>query len=378
MEVPLTLLSAPAGYGKTTLLAQWLSQSGRDAAWLSLEPEDNEPMRFLSSVIAALQTLDPHLGSSALALLHSTPPAPLPPPEVVFAQLAADLRERAHRDLILVLDDYHVITTAALQGAVAALLAYAPPHLHLVIATRVDPALPLARLRARGQLYEVRAAHLQFSAEEAHTFLQTVMGLDLSPEERAVLQERTEGWIAGLQLAALSLQGRSDVQHFLADFTGSHRYIVDYLVEEVLARQPEAVQAFLLHTAILDRLTGPLCDAVIGGTNSDVLLEQLERANLFLVPLDERRQWYRYHHLFAEVLRVRVLREVGRAGVAALYTRASAWYEQNGMQAEAVEAALSARDFERAARLIDEPLATSMIMSLQVATLIRWLECFPP
>ncbi|HEX4203378.1 MAG TPA: LuxR C-terminal-related transcriptional regulator [Ktedonobacteraceae bacterium] len=377
MEVPLTLLSAPAGCGKTTLLAQWLSQSGREAAWLSLEPEDNEPMRFLSSVIAALQTLDPHLGSSALAMLHSTPPAPLPPPEVVFAQLAADLRERAHRDLILVLDDYHVITTAALQDAVAALLAYAPPHLHLVIATRVDPALPLARLRARGQLYEVRAAHLQFSAEEAHTFLQTVMGLDLSAEERAVLQERTEGWIAGLQLAALSLQGRSDVQHFLADFTGSHRHIVDYLVEEVLARQPEAVQAFLLHTAILDRLTGPLCDAVTGGTNSDVLLEQLERANLFLVPLDERRQWYRYHHLFAEVLRVRVPREVGIAGLAALYTRASAWYEQNGMQAEAVEAALSARDFERAARLIDEPLATSMIMSLQVATLIRWLECFP-
>lgn len=376
-EVPLILLSAPAGSGKTTLLAQWLSQSGRDAAWLSLEPEDNEPMRFLSSVIAALQTLDPHLGSSALAMLHSTPSAPLPLAEVVFAQLALDLRERAPRDLILVLDDYHVITTAALQGAVAALLAYAPPNLHLVIATRVDPALPLARLRARGQLYEVRAAHLQFSFEETHTFLQTVMGLDLSASDRAVLQERTEGWIAGLQLAALSLQGRSDVQHFLADFTGSHRHIVDYLVEEVLTRQSETVQTFLLHTAILDRLTGSLCDAVTGGTNSDVLLEQLEHANLFLVPLDEQRQWYRYHHLFAEVLRARLLREVERVGLAALYTRASVWYEQNGMQAEAVEAALSARDFERVERLIDEPLATSMILSLQVGTLIRWLECFP-
>ena len=193
-------------------------------------------------------------------MLHSTPSAPLPLAEVVFAQLALDLRARAPRDLILVLDDYHVITTAALQGAVAALLAYAPPNLHLVIATRVDPALPLARLRARGQLYEVRAAHLQFSFEEAHTFLQTVMGLDLSASDRAVLQERTEGWIAGLQLAALSLQGRSDVQHFLADFTGSHRHIVDYLVEEVLARQSETVQTFLLHTAILDRLTGSLCE----------------------------------------------------------------------------------------------------------------------
>jgi LuxR family transcriptional regulator, maltose regulon positive regulatory protein len=303
MEAPLTLICAPAGFGKTTLLCQWLSESGSDAAWLSLEPEDNEPMRFLSSVIAALQTLDPHLGSSALALLQTIPPAPPPPPEAVLAQLAAKLLERAHRDLILVLDDYHVITNEALQRAMTSLVEHAPPHLHLVIATRVDPALPLARLRVRGHLCEVRAVHLQFSTEEAGTFLETVMGLDLEASALAALHHRTEGWIAGPQLAALSLEGRSDVQQFLVEFSGSHRHIVDYLVEEVLACQPPAVQSFLLQTSILDRLTGPLCDAVTGSTRSDVLLERLEHANLFLVPLDEHRQWYRYHHLFAEVLR---------------------------------------------------------------------------
>jgi LuxR family transcriptional regulator, maltose regulon positive regulatory protein len=376
-EAPLTLISAPAGFGKTTLLAQWLAESRRDTAWLSLEPEDNEPMRFLSSVIAALQTLDPYLGSSALALLHTSPTAPPPPPETVLAQLAAELLERAQRDVILVLDDYHVITAESLQRAMAALVEHIPPQLHLVIATRVDPALPLARLRARGQLCEVRVAQLQFQLEETSAFLGNVMGLDLPPEVIDALQRRTEGWIAGLQLAALSLQGRSDAQQFLADFTGSHRHIVDYLIEEVLVRQQEAVQSFLLHTSILDRLTGPLCDAVTGRTRSDALLEQLERANLFLVPLDERRQWYRYHHLFAEMLRVRLQREVGTEGLAVLYTRASAWYEQNGMPAEAIEASLLAGDFVRAARFIDVPLARSMLLESQQLTLIRWLERFP-
>ncbi len=379
MEAPLTLVSAPAGFGKTTLLAQWLAESGRDAAWLSLEPEDNEPVRFLSSLIAALQTLDPHLGSSALALLHTSSPGPPPPPEVVLAQLAAELLERAQRDMILVLDDYHLITAESLQHAMATLVEHIPPQLHLVIATRVDPALPLARLRARGQLCEVRVAQLQFLPEETSAFLGNVMGLDLPAEAILALQSRTEGWIAGLQLAALSLQGRSDVQHFLADFTGSHRHIVDYLVEEVLARQPEAVQSFLLHTSILDRFTSPLCDAVTGRNNGEKMLGYLERANLFLVPLDERRQWYRYHHLFAEVLQARLQREVGTAGLAALYTRASAWYEQNGMPAEAIEAALSAGDFGRAARFINPnaPLVRSMLVGFEARTLIRWLERFP-
>ena len=377
MEAPLTLISAPAGFGKTTLLAQWLAESGRDTAWLSLEPEDDEPMRFLSSVIAALQTLDPYLGSSALALLHTSPTAPPPPPEAVLAQLAAELLERAQRDMTLVLDDYYVITVESLHHAMVALVEHIPPQLHLVIATRVDPALPLARLRVRGQLCEVRVDQLQFQLEETSAFLGNVMGLDLPAEAIDALQSRTEGWIAGLQLAALSLQGRSDVKQFLADFSGSHRHIVDYLVEEVLVRQPEAVQSFLLHTSILDRLTGPLCDAVTGDTKSDALLEHLEHTNLFLAPLDERRQWYRYHHLFAEMLRVRLQREVGTEGLAALYTRASAWYEQNGMPAEAIEASLLAGDFVRAARFIDVPLARSMLLESQQLTLIRWLERFP-
>jgi LuxR family transcriptional regulator, maltose regulon positive regulatory protein len=375
-EAPLTLISAPAGCGKTTLLAQWLAQRGKNVAWLSLEPEDNEPVRFLSSVIAALQTLDPHLGSSALALLHITPPAPPPPPEAVLAQLAVDLLERAQRNITLVLDDYHLITTESLQRAVTALMEHSPPQFHLIIATRVDPALPLARLRARGQLCEVRAAQLQFSTEEAGAFLKTVMELDVSAEAVAALQSGTEGWIAGLQLAALSLQGSSDPHLFLANFSGSHRHIVDYLVEEVLARQPKAVQAFLLQTSILDRLTGPLCDAVTEGTHSDVLLEQLERANLFLVPLDERRQWYRYHHLFAEMLRARLQREAGTKGLATLYTRASRWYEQNGMPAEAVETALAAADFTRAADLI-APLVVPLLRNQQANTLQHWLERFP-
>ena len=377
MQATLILLSAPAGFGKTTLLAQWLAESQLPAAWVSLEPEDNDPVRFLSALIAALQQLDPQLGTSTLAFLHPPPPSPPPSPETIVALLASDLHQQAPRDFVLVLDDYHVITTEALHHALAYLVEHAPSHLHVAMATRSDPALPLARLRARGQLCEVRAVQLQFLPEETGTFLHVVMGLDLSAQERSVLQTRTEGWITGLQLAALSLQGRSDPQQFLADFSGSHRHIVDYLVEEVLARQPEAVQSFLLHTSILDRLTGPLCDAVTGRTRSDALLEHLEHANLFLVPLDERRQWYRYHHLFAEVLRARVPREVGTEGLVSLYTRASTWYEQNEMPAEAVEAVLAAGDFERAARLIDEPLVASMILSLQFATLIRWVECFP-
>ncbi len=380
LQATLTLVSAPAGSGKTTLLAQWLAESALPTAWVSLEPEDNDPLRFLSALIAALQRLDPQLGTTAFAFLHPPPPSPPPSPETVVALLVSDLHQQVPRDFILVLDDYHVITAEALHQALASFVEHAPPHLHLVIATRTDPILPLSRLRVRGELCEVRAAQLQFLPEETSTFLHAVMGLDLSAEEGAVLQERTEGWIAGLQLAALSLQGRSDVQPFLADFSGSHRYLVDYLVDEVLAHQPQAVQAFLLHTSILDRLTGPLCDAVTGRTGSDVLLEQLEHANLFLVPLDEHRLWYRYHHLFAEMLRVRVQREIGTDGLAALYTRASAWYEQNGMPAEAVEAALSAGDFKRAARFIDidTPLVRSMLLGFGGdRTLTRWLERFP-
>jgi ATP/maltotriose-dependent transcriptional regulator MalT len=379
MQATLILLSAPAGFGKTTLLAQWLAESQGPSAWLSLEPADNEPVRFLSALIAALQQFHPQIGTAALALLHTPPPSPPPTPDIVLEELTPDLFQHLPQDVAFILDDYHVITADSLHRAMTFLVEHAPPQLHLVIATRTDPALPLARLRARGQLCEVRAAQLQFLPEETKTFLHTVMGLELSAEARAVLQNRTEGWIAGLQLAALSLQGRADVQPFLADFSGSHRHLVDYLVEEVLARQEDSVQAFLLRTSILDRFTSPLCDAVTGRNDAEKMLGYLESANLFLVPLDEHRLWYRYHHLFAEMLRARVLRELGTEGLAALYTRASVWYEQNGMPAEAIEAALSAGDFVRAARFIDidTPLVRSMLNGLEDATLQRWLERFP-
>jgi len=251
MEHALTLISAPAGFGKTTLLAQWLAESITPVAWLSLEPEDNDPTRFLTYLIAALQTVDARLGTTALELLHTPQP---PPPETVVALLTNDLMHSSAEDVALVLDDYHVITAESLHRALTSLVEHLPPQLHLVLASRADPPLPLTRLRARGQLIEVRAADLRFDTEEAGTFLQKVMGLDLPSEHIAALERRTEGWIAGLQFAALSLQGRSDVAAFLSTFSGSHRFVLDYLSDEVLSRQPAAVQSFLLHTAILERL----------------------------------------------------------------------------------------------------------------------------
>jgi LuxR family transcriptional regulator, maltose regulon positive regulatory protein len=376
MDAALILVSAPAGFGKTTMLAQWLAESGTPVAWLSLEPEDNEPTRFLSAVIAAFQSLDPQIGTSVLRLARPAPPASPPAPEVVLTELAADLFQRLSRNVTFVFDDYHVITAEPIQRALTAFVEHLPPHLHLVIATRADPPLPLARLRARGQLCEVRATHLQFQTEETSDFFHSVMGLPLSAEAIAQLSSRTEGWIAGLQLAALSLQGRADVTQFLEEFTGSHRHIVDYLTEEVLARQTEAIQSFLLSTCILDRFTGPLCDAVTGRTDGEMMLASLEQANLFLVPLDERREWYRYHHLFADMLRARLRRVVGPEGLAALYTRASRWYEHNDAPFEAVEAALKARDFARAEALI-EPLGPSMAINQHHTILQHWLERLP-
>jgi ATP/maltotriose-dependent transcriptional regulator MalT len=258
-EHALTLVSAPTGFGKTTLLAQWLAESSLPAAWLSLEPEDNDPTRFLSYLIAALQTFDAQVGISALEMLHTPQPAS---PEAVLAVLTNDLVERGGVDVVLVLDDYHVITAESIQRGMTFLLEHLPPRLHLLLGSRVDPPLPLARLRAQGQLTEVRAADLRFDAAEANVFLLVAMGLDLEDEAVATLEQRTEGWIAGLQLAALSLQGRADVSAFLAAFTGSHRFVLDYLSDEVLVRQSPVVQSFLLHTSILERLSGPLCDAV--------------------------------------------------------------------------------------------------------------------
>ena len=373
----LTLVSAPAGFGKTTLLTEWLA-AGPDgpagerlAAWLSLDRADNDPASFWTYVIAALRTVASGVGESALALLQ----APRPPPiETVLTALLNDLGATAD-DIVLVLDDYHVIDAREVQDAMAFLLDHLPPWLHVVIASRADPALPLARWRARGELVEIRAAELRFTPDEAAAYLNEMMGLQLTARDVAALEARTEGWIAALQLAALSMQGRDDVAGFIAGFAGDDRYVVDYLVEEVLQRQPDRVQAFLLQTSILGRLSGPLCDAVTGQGGGKAMLEALDRGNLFLVPLDDRRRWYRYHHLFADVLQARLLDEQP-GQVPDLHRRASAWYQQNGEQSVAIGHALAAQDFGRAADLIERAIP-AMRMTRQEATVHGWLKALP-
>ena len=322
-------------------------------------------------MIAALQTVAPGVGADTLTLLQEPQPAPI---ESVLTTLLNDLGAIAS-DIVLVLDDYHVIDSRDVQDGMAFLLDHLPPQLHLVIASRADPALPLARLRARGELVEVRAAELRFTPDEAAAYLNEMMGLALTAQDVAALEGRTEGWIAALQLAALSIQGRDDVAGFIAGFAGDDRYIVDYLAEEVLQRLPEHVQDFLLQTSILDRLSGPLCDAVTGQGGGKAMLEALERGNLFLVPLDDRRRWYRYHHLFAEVLQARLLDEQHHH-VPDLHRRASVWYEQNGEQSVAIRHALAAKDFERAADLV-ELAVPAMRRGRQEAALRGWVEALP-
>ncbi len=350
----LVLVSAPAGFGKTTLLGEWLAAGPaapggeRLAAWLSLDRGDNDPGSFWAYVIAALRAVAPGVGEGALAFLR----APQPPAiEAVLTALLNDLAAVAG-EIVLVLDDYHVIDGREVRDGMAFLVDHVPPGLHVVIASRADPVLPLARLRARGELAEIRAAELRFTAAEAAAYLNGMMGLELTARDVAALESRTEGWIAALQLAALSMQGRDDVAGFISGFAGDDRYVVDYLAEEVLARQSGRVQAFLLATCILGRLSGPLCDAVTGQGGGKAMLEALDRGNLFLVPLDDRRRWYRYHHLFADVLQARLLDEQP-GQVPELHRRASAWYEQNGDRSEAVRHALAAGDFGRAADLVE-------------------------
>ena len=379
----LALVSAPAGFGKTTVLAAWLAArsaepsgpdpaSGRPVvAWVSLDPGDNQPATFWTYVVAALQTVAPGVGEQARVLLQAAPPAST---GVVLTTLLNDLSS-ADVDVVLVLDDYHVIDSPEVHEGMAFLLDHAPPRLHVVVAGRADPALPLARLRARGELVEIRAADLRFTLEEAVAYLNGVMGLELAAADVVALEGRTEGWIAALQLAALSMQGRGDVAEFIAGFAGDARYVVDYLVEEVLARQDADVQTFLLQTSVLDRISGPLCDAVTERGDGKAVLAALDRANLFLVPLDDRRRWYRYHHLFADVLRSRLLDEQPHL-VPVLHRRASAWYEANGERAVAVDHALAAGDFDRAADLV-ELAAPSLRRLRQEGTLRRWMEAIP-
>jgi LuxR family transcriptional regulator, maltose regulon positive regulatory protein len=373
----LMLVSAPAGFGKTTLLTEWLGAGPaapadeRLVAWLSLDRGDNDPASFWTYVIAALRTVASGVGEGALALLQASPPLPV---ETVLTVLLNDLGAIA-ADILLVLDDYHVIDAREVQDGMAFLLDHLPSRLHVVIAGRADPALPLARLRARGELAEIRAAELRFTTDEAAAYLNEMMGLQLTARDVAALEARTEGWIAALQLAALSMQGRDDVAGFIAGFAGDDRYVVDYLAEEVLARQSDRVQAFLLQTSILGRLSGPLCDAVTGQGGGKAMLEALDRGNLFLVPLDDRRRWYRYHHLFADVLQARLLDEQP-GQVPDLHRRASAWYEQNGEQPVAIGHALAAGDFERAADLVELAIP-AMRKTRQEAAVRGWLEVIP-
>ncbi len=349
VQSKLTLISAPAGFGKTTLLAEWISEApdARPIAWLSLDQRDAPPSNFWLYLIAALQRVEPEVGAAALALLES------PAPPLVESVLTGVLNEvgAATAEIVLVLDDYHLVESREIHEGMTFLLEHLPPNLHLVITGRADPPLPLARLRGRGEMSELRAADLRFTAEEGATFLNEAMGLALSAADIALLDARTEGWIAGLQLAALSMQGRNDVAGFVAAFSGDDRYIVDYLVEEVLDRQPAHLRQFLLQTSILERLNGPLCDAVTGTAGARATLEGLERGNLFVVPLDDRREWYRYQHLFADVLQAH-LREEQPDEIPELHRRASRWFEAHDVAASAIDHARAAGDSEGVARLL--------------------------
>ncbi|MDQ5826076.1 MAG: LuxR C-terminal-related transcriptional regulator [Chloroflexota bacterium] len=376
----LTLISAPAGFGKTTLVSEWVAGCDRQVAWLSLDEGDNDPARFITYFVVALQKIVPGIGASVLAMHQSPQP---PPPETVLTALLNEITT-IQENFLLVLDDYHVIDATPVDQALTFLIEHLPPQMHLVIATREDPQLPLARLRARGQLSELRVMDLRFTPSEAAGFLHG-MGLDLSAEDVTALETRTEGWIAGLQLAAISLQGHQAPTSFIKSFTGSHHFVMDYLVEEVLQQQPESVQAFLLRTSILDRLCGPLCEAVLldAAASGQVTLEYLERSNLFIIPLDDERRWYRYHHLFADLLRQRLHQSVasstgdGSKRVAELHIRASQWYEDNGLDIEAFQHAAAANDIPRAERLVDGK-GIPLHFRGAVTTILGWLESLPP
>jgi LuxR family maltose regulon positive regulatory protein len=367
----LTLISAPAGFGKTTLLSEWIPGCQRLVAWLSLDEGDNDLNRFLVYLVAALQTIVPNIGEEVIGVLQTPQP---PSTESILTTLLNQITAIPN-DFIFILDDYHVIDSPAVDNALTFLIEHLPQQMHLVITTREDPALPIPRLRARGQLTELRAADLRFTSAEAAEFLNRVMGLNLSQEDIGALDTRTEGWIAGLQLAALSMKGHQDIPGFIRAFAGDHRYIVEYLVEEVLKRQPESIRSFLIQTAILDRLNGPLCEAVTGLQGGSARLETLQRGNFFIIPLDDRRYWYRYHHLFGDVLRMHLMTEQPDQ-VSVLHRRASEWFEQHEAPADAVRHALAAQDFAHAADLIERALP-GMRQTRQESAMLAWLKALP-
>jgi LuxR family maltose regulon positive regulatory protein len=375
-----TLISAPAGFGKTTLVSEWAIGAEQPVAWLSLDEGDNDPARFLAYLVTALQTIAANIGEGILTVLQAPQP---PPAESTLTTLLNEITTLP-RHFILMLDDYHVIDSKSVDQALTFLLEHQPPQMHIVIATREDPDLPLARLRAQGQLTELRASDLRFTLSEAAEFLHHVMGLKLSTENIASLEARTEGWIAGLQLAALAMQGYQDTAGFIQSFTGSHHFVMDYLVEEVLHQQPANIQKFLLRTSILDRLCGPLCEAVLleSSTSGQETLEYLERSNLFIIHLDNERRWYRYHHLFADLLRQRLQQDLATSKEDAesrmkeLHIRASQWYEDHGLELEAFQHAAAANDIERAERLI-EGKGIPLHLRGAVTSILEWLEGLP-
>jgi LuxR family maltose regulon positive regulatory protein len=371
LRYPLTLVIAPAGFGKTTLVASTLAGCCMQVAWLSLDRDDNQDGRFITYLIAALQGVDHRIGSDAALLMAGMQQVPS---EGILTRLINDL-ETANREMILVLDDYQFIKSQAVHEGLAFLLEHCPPTFHLLISTRSDPPFPLARLRARGQMVELRTADLCFTDSEGTQFLNVVMGLSLDAGSITVLEERTEGWIAGLQMAALSMRGRKDAEGFIREFAGTNRFIMDFMLEEVLAHEPEDVQTFLLQTAVLTRLNGPLCDSVTGTPGSQEMLENLERRNLFVLPLDDERRWYRYHQLFADLLQAK-LNESGRAQSLQLQSRAAEWCEQDGQFAEAVNYALAAQNHPLAATLIAKYWNVAAITG-EIETAWSWLNALP-
>jgi LuxR family maltose regulon positive regulatory protein len=371
LERKLTLVAAPAGYGKTTLLSEWVHQSDRAKAWLSLDRSDNDASRFLIYLITALRTVEPEIGQEVLTALKVPQ---LRSKETILTLLINDIAA-LNTPVILVLDDYHLIDTENIHQTLTFLLEHFPAQMHLVVATRADPHLPIARLRARRQLSELREADLRFTQAESAAFLSDVMDLALPEEQVVKLASRTEGWIAGLQLAAISMQDKGDTAAFIRAFSGSHEYIADYLTDEVLKGQPQELQTFLLETSILERMNGSLCDAVSSQSQGHLTLESLREDKLFVVPLDDERQWYRYHKLFADLLYQR-LRQTHPEYVRTLHGRASVWLEQNGLMLEAIEHALRAEDFERAANLIEQ-IAEETLLRSGVVTFLDWMDKLP-
>ena len=391
----LTLVSAPAGFGKTTLVVAWLRAGEMpQTCWLSLDKNDNGLARFFTYLVAALRTIEPEIGQGLLTSLQSAQPANM---MAMVQTLLNDLAQNG-RAFTLVLDDYHVITNTAVHEAITALIDYLPPHIHLIITSRADPPLPLPRWRVRGQLTEIRADDLRFTQTESGSFLRQTMGLQLDEQAVTTLESRTEGWAAGLQLAALSLRGAHNPTALISSFTGNDRHVADYLLTEVLYQQSPEVQQFLLQTAVLERLCAPLCDYLrltndhlrlddssivnqkskVENQNSQSILENLETTNLFLVPLDNQRHWYRYHHLFAQLLRQRLRREKGETAVRHLHQQASRWYETNHLHEEAVFHALQAEDFENAGRLVAATSIASLWQQGGASLVQQWIQVLPP